>query len=308
MADDRTFLLIGDFRDNISPSLEKINAQLATLKSSLSGVGSRKNTGFRGATNDIGKLVSAHKNLTSSIKEVDGALRSTLGTLKQYRSEMGKAASATRAFQKAGGNLGGGQFKKDMDAANKSAQAYLRTLQQINSQSRRMPRGGMGGGFQPPRPPRGGGGGGGGMRPPTSARGGGGGGGMGAHMAEFGFAYSLGTGIAQPIQSAIVQGFQIGVGLMTKPFEYFAGAFGERVQDQLSDLKAAGGLFSISQRSKTPFLKTMDEAIQFQQDTNKVFANMAKDLPGVTNDYVQVGKRLSDTMGRIASGDFQNAP
>jgi len=242
MAESREFLLIGAFRDEITPSLERINKQLATLKSSLSGVGSRKNTGFRGATNDIGKLVSAHKNLTSSIKEVDGALRSTLGTLKQYRSEMGKAASATRAFQKAGGNLGGGQFKRDMDAANKSAQAYLRTLQQINSESRRMPRGGMGGGFQLPRPPRGGGGGGGGMRPPTSARGGGGAGAGpgGFHMAEFGFAYTLGNALSQPIQNAIVQGFQIGVGLMTKPFEYFANRLGERMQDEMSDLKAAG--------------------------------------------------------------------
>jgi hypothetical protein len=130
---------------------------------------------------------------------------------------------------------------------------------------------------------------------------------MSAHMGEFGFAYTLGSSISQPIQDAIVSGFQMGVSLMTKPFEYFANAFGERIQDQLSDLKAAGGLFSVSQRSKTPFLKTMDDAVQFQQDTNKVFARMAADLPGVTNDYVQVGKRLSDTMARITSGDFQNA-
>ena len=175
MADPRTFTLIGEFKDGITPELEKINRQLAALKANFSGIGSRKNSGFRGASNDIGKLVSAHKNLTSSIKEVDGALRSTLGTLQQYRREMGKAAAATRAFQKSGGALGSRQFSQNMDAANRSAQAYLRTLQQINSQNRRMPRGGMGGGFQPPGPPRGGGGyGGGGMRPPTPAKSGGG--------------------------------------------------------------------------------------------------------------------------------------
>jgi hypothetical protein len=303
MADPRTFTLIGEFKDGITPELERINRQLATLKASLSGVGSRKNTRFRGATNDIGKLVSAHKNLTSSIKEVDGALRSTLGTLKQYRSEMGKAASATRAFQKAGGNLGGGQFKKDMDAANKSAQAYLRTLQQINSQSRRMPSGGMGGGFQPPRPPRGGGGGG-GMRPPTSTRGGGAGAGPGGfHMAEFGFAYTLGNALSQPIQNAIVQGFQIGVGLMTKPFEYFANRLGERIQDEMSDLKAAGGFFSMAKRQQEPFVKNFAEAIQFTQENNKVMARLAASLPGKTQDYIEVAKRISDSVARTVLQD-----
>lgn len=309
MADPREFVLIGSFKDGITPELQKINNELAKLKASFAGIGSRKNTGFRGATQEIGKLVSAHKKLSESIKGVEGDLRSTVGVLQQYRREMGKAAAATRAFQKAGGSLGSRQFSQNMDSANKSAQAYLRTLKQINSESRRMPRGGMGGGFQPPRPPRGGsygGGGGGGVTPPTPPRTGTGGG-MGAHMGEFGFAYTLGSNIAQPIQNAIVAGFQIGVSLMTQPFQYFANAFGERVQDQISDLKAAGGLLSISKRSDTPFLKTIDEAIQYQQDTNQVFAKMAAALPGVTNDYVQVGKRLSDTMGRIASGDFQNA-
>lgn len=126
-------------------------------------------------------------------------------------------------------------------------------------------------------------------------------------MAEFGFAYTLGNAIAQPVQNAVVTGFQIGVGLMMQPFQYFANSFGERVQDELSDLKAAGGLLSISKRSQNPFLRDIDEAIQYQQDTNQVFAKMAASLPGVTNDYVQVGKRLSDTAARIVSTDFEAA-
>jgi hypothetical protein len=130
---------------------------------------------------------------------------------------------------------------------------------------------------------------------------------MGAHMAEFGFAFTLGNAIAQPVQSAIVQGFQIGIGLMTKPFQYFGNAFAERVQDELSDLKAAGGFLSISKRSQNPFVKNIDEAIQFQQQTNETFAKMAAALPGVTNDYVQVGKRLGDTAARIVNQDFKGA-
>jgi hypothetical protein len=308
MADPRTFTLIGEFKDGITPELEKINKQLATLKSSFAGIGSKKNTGFRGATNDIGKLVSAHKKLSESIKGVEGDLRSTLGTLQQYRREMGKAAAATRAFQKSGGALGSRQFSQNMDAANKSAQAYLKTLQQISTQNRRMPKGGMGGGAQPPRPPRGGGGyggGGGSVRPPRPAAAGGGqgGGGMGAHMGEFGFAYTLGSGLAQPIQNAIVSGFQIGVGFMTKPFEYFADKLKERIEDEQSDIKAAGGIFSIARRQKDPFVKTMDEAMEFTQTNNKRMAELADALPGNTQQYIEVSKRISDSISRIVMSD-----
>ena len=311
MADPRTFTLIGEFKDGITPELEKINKQLAALKANFSGIGSRKNTGFRGATNDIGKLVSAHKNLTSSIKEVDGALRSTLGTLQQYRKEMGKASAATRAFQKSGAQIGGKQFSQNMDAANRSAQAYLKTLQQINAENRRQPRGGMGGGgigggFQPPRPPRGGmggyGGPAGGMRPPSPPKGGGQGPG-GFHMAEFGFAYTLGNAISQPIQNAVVTGFQIGVGFMTKPFEYFANRLGERMQDELSDLKAAGGFFSMAKRQESPFVKNFADAIQFTQENNKVMARLAASLPGKTQDYIEVAKRVSDSVARTVLND-----
>ena len=303
MADPRTFVLIGEFKDGITPELAKINNELAKLKANFAGIGSRKNTGFRGATQEIGKLVSAHKKLSESIKGVEGDLRSTVGVLQQYRREMGKAASATRAFQKAGGNLGGNQFKKDMGSANKAAQAYLRTLQQINAQSRRMPRGGVGGGFQPPRPPRGGGGYGGGLTPPTPPKSTGGGAGMGAHMGEFGFAYTLGSNIAQPIQNAIVAGFQIGVSFMVKPFEYFAKSLQERIDDEQSDIKAAGGIFSIARRQESPFVKTMDEAMEFTQANNKYLAELAAALPGNTQQYIEVSKKISDSISRIVTAD-----
>jgi len=39
MADPRTFTLIGEFKDGITPELEKINKQLAALKTSFAGVG-----------------------------------------------------------------------------------------------------------------------------------------------------------------------------------------------------------------------------------------------------------------------------
>ena len=69
---------------------------------------------------------------------------------------------------------------------------------------------------------------------------------------------------------------------MALPFRKFASAFGASVQDELQDLQAAGGLFSISKRQKDPFLKSFQEAVDYQQETNEVFAKMAAALPGVT--------------------------
>ena len=117
----------------------------------------------------------------------------------------------------------------------------------------------------------------------------------------------IGSQIASAVEGAIVKGFQIGTDLMMRPFQYFLSAFGERVQDELSDLKSAGGFYSIAQRQTKPFLQSIDEAIQFQQDTNRTFAKMAAALPGVTSDYVQTSKRLGDTIARIVTKDMPGA-
>jgi hypothetical protein len=126
-------------------------------------------------------------------------------------------------------------------------------------------------------------------------------------MAEFGFAYTLGVGISQPIQNAITKGFEIGVAFMTKPFEYFAKNLQERIQDEQSDIKAAGGIFSIARRQKDPFVKTMDEAMEFTQTNNKYMAELAAALPGNTQQYIDVSKRISDSISRIVMSDPKKA-
>jgi len=301
MADPRTFTLIGEFKDGITPELEKINKQLAALKTSFAGVGSRKNTGFRGATREIGKLVSAHKNLADSVKQVKTELQSTVSVLRQYRSEMGKAAAANRAFQKSGGNLGSSAFAKNMRAANQEAQAYLKTLKQISAQGGGAPRmAGM---------PRGGGGGGRGGR-----SGGGRGGGREAfgtgsnfHMGAFAFGSTIGQGLSQPIETAIFAGFNMGVNLLQKSFSYIAGAFAERVKDEMGDLSAAGGYYSIAKRQKDPFVKTLQQAVDFTQETNSVLARLASSLPGDTQDYVEVSKRVGDSIARLVTANEKGA-
>ncbi len=319
MADPRTFVLIGNFEDNITPALEKINNSINGFKRNMATMATKRGGGYGDVTAAVGKLVSAQIHLKEAIEGVGKAARAATEDLREYKSVMGKVASAHTAIQRSGTAMGKSQ-KSFWQAAEKDLDDYRRKLEALQRDTKINPyrslgpagrrRGGGGGsigapppvttalsGGGPPRPPR----------PPRGGGGGGGGGGMGAHMAEFGFAFTLGNAIAQPIQNAITTGFQIGIGMMTQPFQYFANAFGERVQDEISDLKAAGGFLSIAKRSKNPFVKDIDEAIEFQQKTNETFAKMAGALPGVTNDYVQVGKRLGDTAARIVDQDFQGA-
>ena len=316
MADSREFVLIGSFTDNITPSLEKINNSLARLKSTFASLSSKRG-GYGDITKTIGSLVSAQKHLADSVKEVKAAVSDSIPVLQQYKKELGGIASAHFAIARSAGQAAKNEAKV-WSEAKKSAEDYKKFIDGIGSnRGTRTYRPGMMSGGGRSRPPGGGGGGGTGRVSPPIGGGGysggggggyrGGGGGMGAHMGEFGFAYTLGTSIAQPIQNAIITGFQIGVGFMTKPFEYFAGAFGERVKDQLDDLKAAGGFLSISKRSQNPFVSSMDDAIEFQQSINGTFAKMAAQLPGVTHDYVMVGKRLGDTIARVVDKDFEAA-
>jgi hypothetical protein len=313
MADPRTFVLIGDFQDNITPALGAINNSIASLKRTMSTMTSKRGGGFSDVTQSVGRLVSAQKHLATSIKEVGDAAKVSTGQLKEYKNMVGKVARAhfhiAKAAQQAGDKISSGYNNAltsldRLDRREKlmasSRRQRMRSLSSEGANAYSPVRSSRSRRLSPLAPAerreiRGGG------------RGGGGGGRDDFPFERFTLAMGVAQGIGQPIESAIVSGFQIGVQLMMKPFEYFAGALGERVQDQISDLKAAGALYSISKRSKNPFLKDIDEAIEFQQQTNATFANLAKDLPGVTNDYVQVGKRLSDTAARIVTQDFGGA-
>lgn len=294
MADSRSFVLIGEFKDGITPELAKINKEIAKLKANFAGVGSKKDTGFRGATKEIGKLVSAHKNLADSVKNVQKELRSSISVLAQYRKEMGKAASATRAFQKAGGTLGSKSFAKNMSDANAAAQQYLRTLQKINSTAARTP-------SRLNMPAAGGG------SARTRARSGGGGGGYAAAAGGAAAGGVIGMQLGNVVESAIVSGFRIGTDIMMTPFKYFANRITERIEDEQSDIKAAGGMFSIAKRQSDPFVRTMDEAMEFTQMNNKYLAELAAVLPGNTQQYIEVSKRISDSISKIVSNDKEAA-
>lgn len=286
MADPRTFTLIGEFKDGITPELQKINNQLASLNSSFKNIGGK---GARNASRDIGRFSAAVSSLSENLKTQNQVLRSAIDPMRQYRREVGKTVSALKKLDEAGGR------SIAIERTNKALQEQIRLMDQLNARSRRA---GGGGGYTPPPSGRIPGGGGGGT--PRAPRGGGG-------YASAVAGGIIGNQVSDYITNAIVQGFRIGVSIMEAPFRYFAGALQERIGDELSDIQAAGGLLAVARRQKDPFVKSFNESMRFTQETNARFAQIAAALPGNTQQYVEVGKRLGDTAARIVATDIKKA-
>lgn len=303
MADSREFTLIGSFQDDITPKLNKLNTQLNSLKTSFGNLGGK---GARNTSRDLGRLSVSITSLTDNLKQQNIAFRASVAPLREFRLEIGKTIAAYKQLNLAGGNTRG------LEATNRALREQMRLMEMVQRRESQLGRtrrtfyggtsrpsvGAGAGSYVPPPRSRGG----------YSSRGGrvdAGAGGMSAHMAEFGFAYTLGNIISGGITSAITTGFNIGVGLMKKPFEYFADSLKERMDDELSDLKAAGGIYSISQRQEEgkKLFKNFDQAIQFTQESNKIMAKLGATLPMDTQDYVEVGKRISDSITRTVLKD-----
>ena len=309
MAEDRTFTLIGNFTDNITGPLGKINESIAALKKNLSLFGTKRG-GFNDLTQSMGKVVNAHMKLNEQVRELRSELTKSLPILREYRREVGKTVGANMMLQ------GRGKKQKFVKNTNPTLQfldeatrrtRLLATVSQGVRVGGRVPRVGGGGGR-----PGGGGGGGGIPGLPPGGRGRGGGGnppiGSGGGRGRYGYGPEVagavvGQQVGSMVTGAIVSGFQMGVSIMEKPFRYFGEALGERIKDEMSDIKAAGGYFSIAKRQKDPFVKTFDQSLDFTQKNNAIMAKLAASLPGSTQDYIEVSKRISDSVARTVMSD-----
>jgi uncharacterized protein YoxC len=262
MADPRTFVLIGNFTDNITPALAKINKSLEQVKANLESVS--KST--KPLQKDFKELADLSNTFSKSLKNQTSDIREITRAMKEMRAEMGRV---NRAYRAAGRN---------------------RNVVSPPPPPRppRTPRGAAAA-LPPPRGPGGG--------PPSGPRGGRGGGRQSV----------LGDVISGTlISNAIVQGFQVGVGILQQGMAVAFGAFAERTRDQLEDIGAAGGIFSASKFANIPgFPKTFQGAMEMQDKINKDMATIASNLPGTTHDYVQNSRRLVDTTAQIMARDMK---
>ena len=143
------------------------------------------------------------------------------------------------------------------------------------------------------------GGGGGGTRP-RGGRGGRGGGDYGG----MGDGYTIDKGIIAGLATNMITGIfdQIG-NAVGKAVNYVKGAFAERVEDEMSDIQSAGGIFSIGKDKKVAWADTYQEAMNIQESLNAEMASLAAALPGETGQYVQNMKQVTDTTMKIVNSN-----
>jgi len=230
-------VLVGQFRDEITPKLKKLNKELNKVTKNFTKLGAK----LKPITADMKKLANESERVADALKAQKAAVDSNTRSWSAYRTAVGKAGAAQRKAFK--GTQTGGRGPRNAPRTTRGSGA-----------------GGVG----------------------ASAVGG----------AVFG------AGIGNILTNAIVSGFQMGVGLMMKPFMAFGGAFAERVGDEMADIQSAGGMFAIDQKSKEGdrLFKNFGQAREAQEDLNRSLAASAAALPGATNDYVRAARGLTDTV------------
>ncbi len=231
--------LVGNFTDNISPKLRKLNRELSRVTKSFTKLGGR----IRPVTKEMGKLAMATDRVADNLKSQRNSLTATTQAMRSY----------TTATRKA-------------------------TAQQKKLKAGRIP-----------APPRG-------ARPQSRVPARGSNGAMMTGGAAFGI--TLGSQLGGAIQRGIMMGFDYGRTIIMGAFQKFGAMIGERIQDEMSDIQSAGGMFALDKKSDPSerLFKNFTQARNMQELLNRELAKSAAALPGATSDYVQASKQLTDTV------------
>ena len=256
MAEDRTFTLIGNFTDNITPKLRSINEQITALNGTIAKF---KENG-RSLSKEFGTVAASLDALTKSSRDNNRALNSTISDLQRYVNLLNQVATAQGRINarpitpggSGGGRAGGGGVVPQKGNNGPAGSSVFRDAGNV-------------------------------------------------------FGITVGNTVSNLVSNAIIGGFRVGVGLMEKPFQYFGKAFVERIQDETTDIQAAGGLFSVSQRKGLGLFPDFNSAMREQQKINYKLAQSAAALPGSTAEYVKQGKLLTDTVITVLANDKEKS-
>lgn len=111
MANERTFTLVGNFQDNITPKLTKLNTSISQLNKSFA----KMQKMVRPIAKDMAIMAEASTRISDSFKGQRNAFDSSVRSMRQYRSEMGKVVAAQKKLERSvrmpsvrGGGAGGG--------------------------------------------------------------------------------------------------------------------------------------------------------------------------------------------------------
>ena len=121
----------------------------------------------------------------------------------------------------------------------------------------------------------------------------------GAAMAGAGaFGVTLGSTLSSYIQQGLMMGFDYGRTIIMGAFNQFGQMIGERIEDEMSDIQSAGGMYALDKKQDPSerLFANFTQARNMQELLNRELARSAAALPGATSDYVQSAKQLTDTV------------
>jgi len=282
--------IVARITERVSAPINRIRASFQRLNNIASGIGGR----FDNINDSVRNIAQGVRNLTSNFKGLNRILSNAASRAGQFASSMNSANNVPNMGSSGGRRQGWNPFGN--------------------------PTGGGGGGSNRNPPP-----GSTGMSPPgfnfsgggrsNRGRGGGGGGGgidwnagIGGYFSPAeAFGFALQQSITQAVTNALMAAFQMFMGLISTPLNYFVSGFKERIEDEMSDVKTAGGLFSISNTSSNPIFKSFRAAELQTKETNRYLAQLAGSLPGSTNEYVQISKQIADGIYMTIAKDEKNS-
>lgn len=266
--------LVGSFQDKITPQLKKLNKEITDIGRSFE----RFNKKLAPVTKSFAKMAMSARTFGDAMKSQRTSIDSSARAMREYSRQAGKMSGAMR----------------------KVADQRMRA-QRAMGVSRAQARKGGGGGL-----PGGGSGG---------AGGGGGGAAYGASAAK-GFnsgigSIAIGSTIGGIASQAIMRGMAGLSNMVQAPFKKFMSAFGERIGDEMDDIKSAGGLFALDmdltqESGNERFFKNYNESLRFQEKLNIDMAESAAALPGVTSQYVSTSRQLTDTIQMVMEKDRES--
>lgn len=272
MEESREFKLVSSFDDGITRGLKKVNKS-------------------------IKKTVSSFKKYAKQVKKIDECLK--VGkflkfnkALKEQNKRVKKLTSNLKKYVKVCKMLEGKKIKLVSNGEVSKAKNLVRELKRINREYKRYARRKASMPSSPPSSPNSG-----------SGSGGGSSGGGGFSTFRMAGAVALGNIISGMATAFMRTAFDIAKGAIVAPIKFLAGALQERIEDEMSDIKSAGGIFSVGRKEGIEFANTYEKAVDVQKRLNQEMATMAAALPGTTNDYVQNMKQITDTTIKLLKPD-----
>jgi len=279
MAQERSFTLVGNFKDNITPGLKKVTSSLNSLQKSLSQISGNKSS-FSSIAKTAEECSKSHKKLTEDLRSLRQEISLTQKEFSHYNSTLFQSIQSLRKYKerveeatKANKSLGDSSFdaaraeSNKWNSATKSLEDYIRAASAAQ-RSAGEPQRGFG---------------------QTQ--------GLLSTMLQANAFALIGDGIAQ--------GFERGINLVMRTAgslpNFFLKKFNEAAKDEMSDIRAQSGMMGALgmagyKGGGAGGSVTFAEAGKYYKKIDQAVAEEIRTSAAPTGTVIELQRYTSDTL------------